>query len=327
MSSRTKFIMVAPNLKLFLFSAIALGGLLWSLFGTRGVRPKFGHMEDVIYGRKDGLALTLDVFSPDNRNGAAIISVISAGFRSNHAAIDMEPYKVLLKRGYTVFAVVHGSQPKYTIQEIPNDIHRAVRFVRSYAHSFQIDPQRIGIMGASAGGHLALLLATTGCYGDPKQEDPVDRQSSEVQAAACYFPITDFLNYGEPGEVELGQGRLAGFRAAFDFHRIDAPTGTYQLIRDEATRQAIGRRLSPAYFVSAATAPCFIIHGDTDDLVPAQQSMLFAERMKDAGAPVKLVIKPGAGHGWPGYYRDMPILADWFDRCLLSTKRLCAGDF
>lgn len=307
-------------MKMLVLFAISIAGSVWALLDTQGVWPHWRHAEDVIYGRKDGLALTMDVFTPEHGNGAAIVSVISAGFRSSHAAIDVGHYKALLERGYTVFAVVHGSQPKYTMQEIPTDIHRAVRFIRYRAADFHIDPNRIGIMGASAGGHLSLLLATTGCRGDPGQKDPVERQSSQVQAAACFFPLTDFLNYGAPGTVELGCGRLAGFRAAFDFHRFDVPTGTYQRIRNDESRRAIGKDLSPAYYVSGTTAPCLIIHGDADELVPIQQSRLFAERMKVAGAPIELVAKHGAGHGWPALRRDLPTLADWFDRYLARNE-------
>src|SRR5439155_3550362 len=99
-----------------------------------------------------------------------------------------------LKRGYTVFAVVHGSQPKFTVPEILLDMHRAVRYIRSHAQDFKIEPERIGITGGSAGGHLSLMQGTAGDLGDPKARDPVERVSSRVQAVACFFPATDFLN-------------------------------------------------------------------------------------------------------------------------------------
>ena len=84
----------------------------------------------MIYGRKDGTALTLDVFTPQKANGAAVILVVSGGFYSSHEAVSPLLAGPLLKRGYTVFAVIHGSQPRYTVPEIVRDIDRAVRFVR-----------------------------------------------------------------------------------------------------------------------------------------------------------------------------------------------------
>src|SRR4029077_17396708 len=116
----------------------------------------FTRKEDVVYGRKFGTALTMDVLTPKSgANGAAIVWVVSGGWFSDHEAIKPVGVDELIKRGYTVFAVVHGSQPRYTIPEIVADMNRAVRFIRHHAGDYQIDPNRIGIMGGSAGGHLS----------------------------------------------------------------------------------------------------------------------------------------------------------------------------
>ncbi len=77
-------------------------------------------------------------------------------------------YASFLDRGYTVFAVVHGSQPKFVISEITADIHRAVRFIRHNAAKWNVDPDRLGIAGASAGGHLSLTMGTQGTAGKPE---------------------------------------------------------------------------------------------------------------------------------------------------------------
>src|SRR5205823_13512724 len=113
-----------------------------------------------------------------------------------------------------------GSQPRFTIPEILQDMHRATRFIRYHAKDYKIDPDRIGISGASAGGHLSLMQGMAGDLGDPNAKDPVDRVSSRVQAVACFFPPTDFLNYGKPGEVALGNGVLENVPAPFDFHEL-----------------------------------------------------------------------------------------------------------
>src|SRR5262245_42524013 len=183
--------------------------------------PPFTRQADVIYGRKHGTALTMDVFTPKkNANGAAAILVVSGGWSSAH---EFPPNSAfvgeLLKRGYTVFAVFHSSQPQYTVPEIIGDVNRAVRFIRHNARDYKIDPNRFGIYGASSGGHLALMQGLAGDTGDPSAKDPVEKESSRVQAVACFFPPTDFLNYGKPGEVALGRGVLAGLKAAFDFCR------------------------------------------------------------------------------------------------------------
>src|SRR6516162_9914658 len=298
------------------------------LFAPPRAVPSFTRQEDVIYARKHGTALTMDVFTPkENANGTAAILVVSGGWSSAHKF----PAKFvfvddLLTRGYTVFAVVHGSQPQYAVPEIIQDVNRAVRFIRHHARDYKIDPNRLGIYGASSGGHLALMQAMAGDTGDPSAEDPVEKVSSRVQAVACFFPPTDFLNYGKPGEVALGRGALAGLKAAFDFREFDTKTKTFVPVKDEEQILKIGRQISPAYHVSPVAAPALIFHGDADKLVPVQQSELLVRKLKEAGVEAKLVVKPGVGHayglvmglgyGWPNLSKDLALIADWFDKHL-----------
>ena len=195
-------------------------------------------------------------------------------------------------------------------------MHRSVRFIRSRAEQYQIDPNRIGITGGSAGGHLSLMQGTAGTLGKPDAKDPVDRQSSRVQAVACFFPPTDFLNYGKPGENALGRGILKNFRAPFDFHELDKATNAFVPITDEERILTIGRSISPVNHVSNDDPPTLIIHGDADLLVPIQQAELVLGKLKEAGVPTELVVKKGAAHGWADIGKDTAILADWFDKHL-----------
>ena len=279
--------------------------------------PSFNRTEDVIYGRKFGTALTLDVFTPkENANGAAIVWVVSGGWFSSHEAVNAGAVQEYLRRGYTVFAVVHGSQPKYTIPEVLEDMHRAVRFIRSRAEQYKIDPDRIGITGGSAGGHLSLMQGTAGTMGKPDAKDPVDRLSSRVQAVACFFPPTDFLNYGKPGENAVGRGILVNYKAAFDFREFDPKTRAFVPITDEERIVTIGKSISPVNHATADDPPTLIIHGDADLLVPIQQAELIFDKLKEAGVPTELVVKKGAAHGWANIGKDAVILADWFDKHL-----------
>jgi acetyl esterase/lipase len=298
--------------------------LTFTAGGARADGPAFTRTPDVIYGRKHGMALTMDVFAPkENANGAAVVWVVSGGWVSTNAvanpAFPFSPVNELIKRGYTVFAVVHGSQPKFTIPEILPDMHRAVRYIRSHAAEYKIDPDRIGITGGSAGGHLSLMQGTAGTAGDPKATDPVDRASSRVQAVACFFPPTDFLNYGKPGENAVGRGILKDFHAPFAFQEFDAKRGRFGEfvpVTDEAKILEIGRQISPINHVTADDAPTLIIHGDKDVLVPIQQAEAIVAKLKEVGVPAELIVKPGAGHGWADLAKDMPIIADWFDKHL-----------
>lgn len=269
---------------------------------------------DVVYGRKHGTALTFDVFQPrENAKRVGVVLVVSGGWFSAHQFISVDMVRPMVERGYTVFAVVHGSQPKFTIPEILDDMHRAIRYIRHHAKEYDIDPERIGIYGGSAGGHLSLMQGVAGTPGKADAADPVDRASSRVQAVACFFPPTDFLNYGKPGENALGRGVLVNFKAPFDFHEYDAKQNVYVPITDEEKRNEIGRAIAPVTHVTPDDPPTLIIHGDADALVPIQQADLFVEKARQQGVGAELVVKPGAGHGWDGIIKDIDRFADWFD--------------
>jgi acetyl esterase/lipase len=302
-----------------------LPAFLFLLLSAGSVRaddpPAYTRTADVIYGRKAGLALTMDVFAPKEKaNGLGIICIVSGGWRSHPAAIRPEMYYSLLEHGYTAFAVVHGTQPKFTVPEILEDVHRAVRFVRYHAKDYHIDPDRLGITGGSAGGHLALMIATAGADGDPRAKDPVDRVSSRVRAAACFFPPTDFLNWGKSGAILDTRTMDARFRAAMDFTELDGRDRVYQRITDEKKVQDVLRRISPVTHVTPDDAPTLIIHGDKDQLVPLQQSEEMVARLKEAGVPAKLIVKRGCGHFWITILKDTETFADWFDEYLKDKK-------
>jgi acetyl esterase/lipase len=284
--------------------------------------PEAIRTRDVIYGRKAGLALTMDVFTPKEQpNGRGIICVVSGGWRSHPAAIRPEMYYALLKRGYTVFAVVHGTQPKFTVPEIVEDIHRAVRFVRYHAKDYRIDPDLLGITGGSAGGHLSLMIGTAGADGDAKAKDPVDRVSSRVQAVACFYPPTDFLNWGKDGGVLDVKQMDKRFKAAIDFQIFDTDERIFKRVTDEKKVHDLLRDISPISHVSADDAPTLIIHGDKDQLVPLQQSERMVAKLKGARVPVKLIVKEGCGHGWITILKDTETLADWFDEYLKEKRK------
>lgn len=288
-------------------AALLFAGLL-PAYGEAPPQP-FTRTEDVVYGRKFGVALTLDVLQPGKPNGYGIIHMVSGGWVSDHNRINPVGFAAYLDRGYTVFAVCHGCQPKFIIPEITQDIHRAIRFIRANAAKWNVKPDKLGITGGSAGGHLSLTMGTQGGPGDPKAKDPIDRESSAVQAVACFYPPTDFLNYGQPGEDAVGVGTLKNYVGAFG-PQSATPEG----------RQALGKVISPIYFITPQLPPTLIMHGDTDKLVPMQQAETFVEKSKAAGAMAKLIVRSGGGHGWPEQLSDIPKFADWFDEHLRGVK-------
>ncbi len=252
---------------------------------------------DVVYGHKYGMALTMDVFQPGQPNGVGVLFMMSGGWFSRWAPAEREMalFRPLLERGFTVFAVRHGSSPKFNIPEIAEDVRRSVRFVRKHADRWKIDPKRLGVSGGSAGGHLALLLGTTGDDGNPEAEDPVLRESSRVAAVVAYFPPTDLRPYVESDE----------FRKRFPALQFDPKqAGDY----------------SPLVNVSKDDAPALMVHGDQDKLVPLWHSEKMHEALQKAGVPSKLVVIEGAGHGFAGKAaeRAAKAWADWFEEQLVK---------
>jgi acetyl esterase/lipase len=274
------------------------------------VIPAHKRTDDVVYGRKFGMALTLDVIIPEKPNGFGIVYMVSGGWVSGYSPNTPPFYAPFLEHGYTVFSVRHGCQPKFIIPEITQDIHRAVRFIRHNAVRWNVNPDKLGISGGSAGGHLSLTMAVHGGLGDPKAKDPIDRESSAIQAVACLYPPTDFLNYGKPSEDAVGVGTLKNYKAAF-FAESDTSNDHQQL----------GKDVSPIYYITPQLPPTFIIHGDQDFLVPLQQSQTFVAKAKQAGAIAQLVVKPGAAHGWADRQPDYAQFADWFDTYLRGIKK------
>jgi acetyl esterase/lipase len=303
---------------LLVFTLLALLPVSPSL-GQQATQPGYDRKE-VIYGRKYGTALTMDVFTPKKvANGAGVIVVVSGGWYSDHNSITpmisglIQP---LLDRGYTTFAVVHGSNPKFSLPEILEDMHRSVRFIRNYAKEYGIDGSRLGITGGSAGGHLSLMQGCAGKDGNPKASDPVDRESSRVQAVVSVYPPTDFLNWGERGKVMLGNHTTVPVKGAFDFQQLNPKTRSFELITDETRRQEIGKEISPITHVAKNNPPTLLIHGDKDVIVPLQQSEIMVAKLKEAGVTCELIISKGRGHDPQIIQEQRPSMIEWFDKYL-----------
>jgi acetyl esterase/lipase len=303
-----------------LFIALAL-----SAIGTPGnpanvqTGPaEYARQSDVIYGRKFGLAQTLEVFAPARPNGLGVIWVVSSSGTSSREQ-TMQPafeqrIQPFLKQGYTVFAVIHGSSPAFQVQDYVQDVRRAVRFVRHRAGEFGIDAQRLGISGASAGGLIALIIAMRGEDGNPASADAVERMSSRVQAAGCFFPPTDLTNFGDNSEsiVDVLRQRGGG-NPSFQFYDVDPKTGARTPITDRENVLRMLREMSPVTHVTADDPPTILVHGDADKAVPLQQSRRLMERLNEAHVAARLVVREGKAHGWPGWEADSGLIAEWFD--------------
>ena len=285
---------------------------------------EYDQQQDIVYGYKDGMALVMDVYTPKSPNGAGVIWVAAGGWREffawrrdafalgpgekdPHHPVIADLLKALFSAGYVIFAVSHSSRPRYTIDDLRPDMPRAVRYIRHHAEDFDIHPQRIGILGGSSGGHVSLMTATDPPPPDEDAEDPIDRESSEVQAVVSYFPPTDLVNFGGEG-TNVNDFTNAYFmrnaeppvsNSPLDFHQWDEEGQRYERVNDPAERLEYFRRNSPIEYLSANMPPVLLLHGDEDELVPIQQSGRLVARMKELDIVHKLVVLTGLGHAYP----------------------------
>ena len=277
---------------------------------------------DVVYGHKFGMALTFDMYQPKNQNGAGVIWIVSGGWRAQFPDLyeymaegvrlatqnDLEQmtpnlsgYSIgsLLVKGFTVFAVRHGSAPKFEMPEIVSDLRRAVRFIRFNAEEYGVDSERLGLWGGSAGGHLALLLATTSNIGNSEVTEEFEKGTGRVAAVVAYYPPTD-LN-----------------RLVVLFESKPNPSPKPEVL-DMTEEQA--REFSPLYFVSSDDPPTLILHGDKDDRVPIIESESMYQALQETGVESKFVKIHGANHGFEGKDSDLALseLVSWFEKYLVQ---------
>lgn len=242
-------------------------------------QQKSASAQEVIYGHKDGLAMTFDVFEPDiEANGAAVVFMVSGGWFSKWAPPEqtrtvLAPF---LAAGYKGFAVRHGSSPRYSIAEAVQDVRLAVRTIRSDSERYGIDPDRIGIFGMSAGGHLTLMLATTGDDGDEDAKSKISRASSRIACGVALVPPSDITNY------------------VWSTPDLDAQYRNYPGL-DISVEEA--KSMSPLYFVTKDDAPCLIISGGKDTLVPPEQGKWIHDKMDKTGVSNKFILYESSGHG------------------------------
>lgn len=286
--------------------ALSLGG--WILTAAAQGTVPYRQAKDVVYGEVHGTGLLMDVFTPVGpTNGLAIVDVVSGAWSSDRNKIRdhtlAQFYQIFCSRGYTVFALRPGSKSRYTLAEMDQNLKTGVRYVKEHAAEYGVDPQRLGLTGASAGGHLATLAALTPESAKPDAREALQRTGTQVKAVAVFFPPTDLLEWdtGKPADPQLIVPLL--FVGGGTNHAA-------------AEIQARARQASPLHRVTKPEVPFLIFHGDADPTVPLSHSQKLVTAINQAGGSAELIVKAGGGHPWLTMPEEVKKMADWFDKQL-----------
>jgi acetyl esterase/lipase len=236
----------------------------------------------VEYANPDGQHLQLDLARPKTGDGPfpAVVCIHGGGFRAGkREGYDAQCVR-LAQHGYVALTITYRLAPKYQFPAAVHDCKAAVRWVRANAAKYKIDPKRVGVMGGSAGGHLAQFLGVTAGVKEFEGRDNPG-PSSAVACVVNYYGPSDFTkSYGKSVDAAEVLPLFLGGNL------------------ETARRQHI--RSSPLYWVTPDAAPTLCIHGTEDKYVAHEQAVWLVDRLKAATVPAELLTLRGAGHGFRG---------------------------
>jgi acetyl esterase/lipase len=226
----------------------------------------------------------LDIYVPPGEGLKPVIVWVHGG-GWKQGSKDRTPALGALGQGCVVVSINYRLSQHATFPAQIQDCQAAIRWLCGNAAKYQIDPDRIGVWGASAGGHLVALLGTAS---DTQAWEPIGefpQQSAKVQAVVDWFGPTDFSLFGEVvARSDSSIGKLIG--------------------ETNGDAKAKFRTASPVTYVTADDAPFLIMHGDKDPLVPLRQSERMVEELKAKNVEVELITYEGAGHGGAEFISD-----------------------
>ncbi|WP_422925317.1 alpha/beta hydrolase [Singulisphaera sp. PoT] len=228
---------------------------------------------------------TLTVYKPEAEKATGASVVVCPGGGYGFLATEHEGKHVadwLNSLGVTAVVLKYRLAPKYHHPAMIEDAQRAIRTVRANAKEWKLDPKRVGILGFSAGGHLASTAATHFDKGKADAKDPIDRESSRPDLAILVYPVIALATpYGHAGSLK-------------------------NLLGDSPSKELV-ESLSNETQVTKETPPTFLAHTNEDSAVPPENSLLYALAMRKAGVPVELHVFEkgqhglGIGIGWPSH--------------------------
>jgi acetyl esterase/lipase len=261
------------------------------------------YKEEITYGKGGQEELKLDIARPKQGGPfPGVVWIHGGAWRGGNRSVYRPAIKEMARNGYVAVTVSYRFCPKNTFPAQVEDVKCAVRWLRANAKEHLVDPDRIGATGASAGGHLSLLLGVMGSEDGLEGEGGNADKSSKVQAVVNWFGPTELTKPFPPNIQPL----LTDFLG-----------GTVQEKTDAA------RKGSPIAYLSKDDGPILTLHGDKDNVVPYEQATLLDEACKKAGIDHTLVTVEGAGHGWGGEQMkgSLKQTTEFFDKHLKKARK------
>jgi len=236
---------------------------------------------DLTYATAAGADLKLDLALPKagRRPLPAVVFLHGEGWRAGTRQQMNHFIEGMARLGYVGVTPDYRLVPEARFPAQVEDCKAAIRWLRAHAAEYGVRPDRIGVVGFSAGGHLAAMLGLTGKLDGLEGAGGNAEQSSEVQAVVSFFGPTDFSTRDWPADLE---------------REVIVPF----LGGSWADRPDVYRKASPISYVSARAPPFLFLHGSDDKLVPVDQSTRLAARLDRLGVPARVIAFEGEGHGF-----------------------------
>lgn len=264
---------------------------------------------DLEYAKVGEQSLLLDVYAPKAAKKSLPLVVWVHGGAWRAGSKDRCPALRLLGKGYVVASINYRLSQEAIFPAQIEDCKAAIRWLRANSVKFHIDPDRIGVWGSSAGGHLVALLGTTGDVRELEGQGGSARFSSRVQAVVDFFGPTDFL--------QMDAHALES--APFKHDAANSPESKLVGGAIQENKEKVARA-NPITYVSKDDPPFLIVHGDKDPLVPIHQSELLDQALRLKGVATMFKTVEGAGHGF-GQNAEVNELVDiFFDRHLQMQR-------
>jgi acetyl esterase/lipase len=286
-------------------------------------------VRDVAYARSDattGQGHLLDLYLPPNATAPSPVVIFSHGsawFADNGRQDAQALAAVLHPAGYAVAGVSIRSSRQAKFPAQLHDIKAAIRWLRSNAAKYRLDPDRIAILGESSGGWTAAMAAVTGDVRELEGTEGTTGVSSAVQAAVAFYPPTDFLQMDAWALRPCDPAAAVG-RGAFCHDAASSPESQLVGCAIQTCKDAV-QRANPIRYVSPADPPIMIIHGGADPLVPHAQGELLYQALNKACRDAVFISMPVAGHGvWNRMMSDTALAAAATRRSTASAG--CAAE-